>query len=77
MDGAPANQFLLKTILREEFAAPNISIISDNGGVVEVYNTHHFATSLEDAATLCMNAPTDFDLHWVMMKYILNTYHKH
>ena len=25
-------------------------------GVIEVYNTHHFATSLEDAAALCMNA---------------------
>ena len=64
MNGAPntANPFLLKTILREEFAAPNISIISDNGGVIEVYNTHHFAATLEDAAALCMNASNDLDL---------------
>ena len=64
MDGAPntANSFLLETILREEFDAPNISVISDNGGMIEVYSTHHFATSLEDAAALCMNASTDLDL---------------
>ena len=64
MDGAPdtANQFLLKTILRGEFGAPNISVVSDNGGVSEVYSTHHFAASYEDSAALCMGATTDLDL---------------
>ena len=64
MDGAPdtANSFLLNTVLRQQFAAPNISIISDNGGTAEVYTTHHFASSKEDAAAICMNASNDLDL---------------
>ena len=63
-DGAPdaANPFLLQTVLREEFGGANISVCSDNGGVEEVYSTHHFAASLEEAAALCMNAGTDLDL---------------
>ena len=63
-DGAPdaANPFLLKTVLRDEFQAPNISVCSDNGGIEEVYNTHHFASTAEEAAALCMNASTDLDL---------------
>ena len=64
IDGAPdaANSFLLTTVLRQQFAAPNISIISDNGGVSEVYATHHFASSQEEGAAMCMNASTDLDL---------------
>ena len=63
-DGAPdaANPFLLRTVLRNEFSAPNISVCSDNGGVAEVYATHHFASTPEEAAALCMNASTDLDL---------------
>ena len=63
-DGAPdaANPFLLRTVVRGEFGAPNISICSDNGGVEEVFATHHFASSAEEAAALCMNASTDLDL---------------
>ena len=63
-DGAPdaANPFLLRTVLRNDFNASNISIISDNGGVAEVYATHHFASTPEEAAALCMNASTDLDL---------------
>ena len=57
-----ANPFLLQTVLREQFGVPNISVCSDNGGVEEVYTTHHYASSLEDAAALCMNASTDLDL---------------
>ena len=62
--GAPdaANPFLLQKVLRGDFGAPIISVCSDNGGVEEVYSTHHFASSLEDAAALCMNASTDLDL---------------
>ena len=64
MDGAPdtANSFLIKTIIREQFAAPNISIISDNGAVQRVYTEHHFASSEEESAAMCMNASTDLDL---------------
>ena len=73
-DGAPdaANPFLLQTVLRGEFGVPNISVCSDNGGVEEVYSTHHFASSLEDAAALCMNASTDLDLGYdrVYTKYL-------
>lgn len=63
-DGAPdaANPFLLKTVLREQFGASNISVVSDNGGVAEVYATHHFASSAKEGAALCMNATTDLDL---------------
>ena len=63
-DGAPdaANSFLLQDVLRSEFEAPNISVISDNGGVSEVYATHHFVKTPEEAAAVCMNATTDLDL---------------
>ena len=63
-DGAPAaaNNYLLKTILRKEYGVPNISIVSDNGAVWEVFSTHHFAESKQAAVGLCMNATTDLDL---------------
>ena len=63
-DGAPdaANPFLLKTVLREQFNAPNISICSDNGGVREVYATHKYVATAELAAAVCMNATNDLDL---------------
>ena len=62
--GAPdtANDFLLHTVLRKQFGATNISVCSDNGGVEEVYTTHHYADSLVEASALCMNASTDLDL---------------
>ena len=62
--GAPdaANMFLLRTVLREQFGAPNISVSSDNGGVSEVYETHHYVATAEEAAAVCMNASTDIDL---------------
>ena len=63
-DGAPdaANPFLLRTVLRDEFGAPNTSVCSDSEGVIQVYSTHHFASSPVEAAALCMNASTDLDL---------------
>ena len=63
-EGAPdaANQFLLKKVLRDEFNAPNISIVSDNGGIMEVYATHHYVSNAVDAAAVCMTATTDLDL---------------
>ena len=57
-----ANPFLLKTVLREEFSAPNISVCSDNGGVAAVYASHHYVDSMEKAAAVCMNATNDLDL---------------
>ena len=63
-DGAPdvANPFLLQTVLREEFGAANISVVSDNEAIGQVYYDHHFASSYEEAGALCMNATTDLDL---------------
>ena len=63
-DGAPdaANTFLLKTILREQFNAPNISVCSDNGGVSQAASTQKYVPTAELAAAVCMNATTDLDL---------------
>ncbi len=63
-DGAPdtANPYLLRTILREQFGASNMSIISDYGAVLEVYLTQKYVVSLEMAVALCVNATTDMDL---------------
>ena len=63
-DGAPdvANPFLLHSVLREEFGAENISVVSDNEAIGQVYTDHHFASSYEEAGALCMNATTDLDL---------------
>ena len=63
-DGAPdaANPFLLKTILRGQFSAPNISVVSDNGAVSVVFSDQKYVPSLELAASVCMNATTDLDL---------------
>ena len=63
-DGAPdaANPFLLKTVLRHQFGAPNISICSDNGGVSQAASTQKYVPTAELAAAVCMNATTDLDL---------------
>lgn len=63
-DGAPdaANGYLLKTVLREKFGATNVSVMSDNGGIGGTYTAHHYVSSFEDAAAVCMNASTDLDL---------------
>ena len=64
LDGAPdvANPFLLKSVLRDEFGAPNISIISDNSAIREVFDTHHYVDSYILAAAVSMNASNDLDL---------------
>ena len=63
-DGAPdaANTYLLKTVLREKFNAPNISIVSDNGAVSFALTEQKYVSSPELAAAVCMNATTDLDL---------------
>ena len=63
-NGAPdaANPFLLKTVLRKQFGAPNISVISDNGAIVGTVIFQKFASNLEEGAALCINATTDLDL---------------
>ena len=63
-DGAPdaANPFLLKTVLREQFNAPNISVVSDNGAIGFVVTEMKYVPNAEMAAAVCMNATTDLDL---------------
>ena len=63
-DGAPdsANVFLLKTVLRGQFKAANISTVSDNGAIEQVYSDHHYVNSYEEAVAVCMNATLDQDL---------------
>ena len=77
-NGAPdaANQYLLKTVLRGQFGAENISVCSDNGAVEEVYTTHHYVDSLYYACAVCMNATTDLDLGTdeVYPHYLYKTY---
>ena len=75
--GAPdcANPFLLQSVLRDQFGAYNISIISDNGGVGFVYTEQHYTDTLEEAAAVSMDATTDIDLGYDMVypKYLPNT----
>ena len=63
-DGAPdcANKYILKSILREEFNVPNISICSDNGAVSFIASRQKFVDTEEQAAAVAMAASTDLDL---------------
>ena len=63
-DGAPdcANKYLLKTILREEFAAPNISVVSDNGGILYAVKSQEFFKTAVESAAGSISASTDIDL---------------
>ena len=63
-DGAPdcANNYILRTILREKYGAANISIMSDNGAIAMVYQTHAYVDSMLLAAAVSINASTDIDL---------------
>ena len=73
-DGAPdvANPFLLKTVLREQFGAENISVVSDNAAVAAVDTFQKYVPSMELAAAVCLNATTDLDLGYdnVYPKYL-------
>ena len=75
-DGAPdvANPFLLRTVLREQFGAANISIVSDNAAVAAVDGYMKYVPNMELAAAACMNATTDLDLGHddVYPKYLQN-----
>ena len=75
-DGAPdvANPFLLKTVLREQFGAANISIVSDNAAIAAVDGYMKYVPNMELAAAACMNATTDLDLGHddVYPKYLQN-----
>ncbi len=64
VDGAPnvANPFLLKSLLREEFRAPNISVCSDFGALEYMVTHRAFTSEFPLAAALSMNATNDIDL---------------
>ena len=80
-DGAPdcANKYLLKTVLREGFNVPNISVCSDNGGIYFVYQPHQYVDSPEMSAAVSMNASTDLDLghDMVYTDYLQKAIDKH
>ena len=80
-DGAPdcANQYILKSILREEFNAPNISVCSDNGGISFVFASHKYVKTPEEAAAVSINASTDLDLGFdrFYSKYLQNALNEH
>ena len=63
-DGAPdcANEYLLKTILRKEFNVPNISIVSDNGGIKYAVQSQKFFRTAVESAAGSISASTDIDL---------------
>ena len=57
-----ANPFLLKSVLRDEFGAPNISICSDEGAMVDIVGSQHYVNLYGLAAAISMNAGVDLDL---------------
>ena len=63
-NGAPdcANNYLLKTILRKEFNAPNISVVSDNGGINFAVKYQNFFNTAVESAAGSISATTDIDL---------------
>ncbi|KAK8791952.1 hypothetical protein WA158_005329 [Blastocystis sp. Blastoise] len=62
--GAPcaANEFLLKELVRSRWNRSDISMMSDNRAIKAVYTDHHYASSMQQAVGMCMNATTDIDL---------------
>ena len=64
LDGAPdaANPFLLKSVLRGEYGAPNISVVSDFAALEFMVTQRGYTVNFPVAAALSMNASTDLDL---------------
>eukprot|EP00823_Brevimastigomonas_motovehiculus_P003768 TRINITY_DN233_c0_g3_i1.p1 TRINITY_DN233_c0_g3~~TRINITY_DN233_c0_g3_i1.p1 ORF type:complete len:846 (+),score=181.20 TRINITY_DN233_c0_g3_i1:96-2633(+) len=56
-----ASDFLLKDILRTQLQF-NGAVISDNGAVRMVYETHHWSATSTEATASCLNAGCDMDL---------------
>jgi beta-glucosidase len=56
-----ASDFLITTTLRGVLGFDG-HVISDNGAVAMVTQTHHWVPTLEDAAAVCLNAGCDNDL---------------
>ncbi|SFO34142.1 beta-glucosidase [Chitinophaga sp. YR627] len=63
IDGIPcsSNSFLLKDVLVKQWGFRGFSV-SDLGGIPGVRSTHHVAATMEEAATLAINAGLDADL---------------
>ena len=60
VDGTPCsnNNVLLNDILRKEWGFKG-TVVSDYGGVNEVYDAHHIVESLQDAEAQCLKAGLD------------------
>ena len=60
LDGAPAcaSEDLLKTRLREQWHFPGY-VVSDCGAVADIFEGHHYAASMSEAAAKAVRAGTD------------------
>lgn len=63
VDGVPShkNKWLLRDILRKNFGFNGV-IISDYGGIDQLYDKHFVAANREEAAKMALTAGVDFDL---------------
>jgi beta-glucosidase len=63
IDGIPcsSNEWLLKEILKWEWGFPGF-VVSDYGAAAGVFHSHHVASTLEEAASLCIKGGLDVEL---------------
>ncbi|RAO71454.1 uncharacterized protein BHQ10_007466 [Talaromyces amestolkiae] len=65
VDGVPtcASEYLLQTLLKDtwNFTADNNYVVSDCDAVENIYDAHHFTSSIEGAAAVALNAGTDLN----------------
>jgi len=71
VNGVPscANEYLLQTILRDQWNMKGF-VVSDCDAVENIFSTHHYAASLEQAAAMALQAGTDLNCGSTMSKYI-------
>ena len=70
VQGVPscANGAVMNGILRDEWAWPGF-VVSDCGAVINVFATHHYASSLLEAVTDTMNAGDDVECNYSSQTY--------
>ena len=57
-----ANPFFLQTILRERFHFDDFAwVVSDCGAIEEIYTTHHYTKTPEEAVAVALHAGVDQD----------------
>jgi len=81
IDGIPitADPFLLKTVLREEWAFQGM-VLSDLGAIQRLYKVHHVAATPKDAVCLAIRSGVDMQFydfdHDVFQKALLDCLHE-